>query len=158
MFNTCIEVVLEPSFEIDPPRIRCWMDNLEATDIVLDEPKTIIINEVMSLAAHSIFIEFYNKTVEDSQPGLKDKAVVIKDVRIEGLSTTKISQGIYLPQFPEPWASQQREQGIDLFEEFKHSTYMGWNGQWIFDFAVPIYDWIHRTENLGFAYSRHNLT
>jgi hypothetical protein len=150
MFETNIKILLEPQFDQEPPRI-CWsMDGIRH-DLELSSAFTIDINQQLDAGSHMIEIEFYNKSAKDSQYCV-DKAVIIKSVVVEGLSTTKLSQGNYYPEFPEPWASEQQAQGIDLFETYRTSTYLGWNGRWVFEFTCPIYQWIHRTENLGFSY------
>lgn len=150
MYNTRIEIDLEPCYHEDAPRIRWGLDG-SVTDTVLAVPTTLTIDEKFTAGPHQLTIEFYNKTEQDSaQP--QDKAVIIRAVRVEGLSTVKLSQGTYWPEFPEPWATEQQAQGIDLFETYRTSTYLGWNGRWVFEFACPIYQWIHRTENLGMSY------
>ena len=150
MFDTRIQITVAPKFHQDPPRIRWSLDD-ETHDVLLTEPLTITVDQPLTAGPHKIQIEFYNKSTADSQAPV-DKAVRIQSVQVEGLSTTKLSQGTYYPEFPEPWASEQQAQGIDLFETYRTSTYLGWNGRWVFEFSCPIYQWIHRTENLGFSY------
>lgn len=150
MFNTQIQIVLRPVFDRDPPKIH-WGINGVQHAVTLTDNFVIDINQDFEPGTHQIHIEFYNKRPEDSTAAL-DKAVEIQSVCVEGLQTTKLSQGIYYPEFPEPWATEQQAQGIDLFETYRTSTYLGWNGRWVFEFSCPIYQWIHRTENLGFYY------
>jgi len=150
MFDTQIIIELEPRFYKEFPKIQWGVDGL-THDIELSTSTKIIVDQLFDAGKHYVEIFFYNKHPEDSvQP--VDKAVIIKSVVVEGLSTTKISQGIYCPEFPEPWASEQIAQGINLVETYKSSTYLGWNGSWKFEFESPIYQWIHKTENLGFYY------
>ena len=150
MYSTRIEIDLEPRYHTDAPKIRWGLDGA-VTDTVLAVPTTLTIDERLTVGPHQLIIEFYNKSAQDSDQPV-DKAVIIQAVRVEGLGTTKLSQGTYWPEFPEPWASEQQAQGLDLFETYRTSTYLGWNGRWVFEFSCPIYQWIHRTENLGFYY------
>lgn len=150
MFDTQIKITLEPVYYKEFPRIQWGVNGLQH-DIKLSVPLVINVDREFSQGEHSIEILFYNKMPEDSMFPV-DKAVIIKSIVVEGLSTTKISQGIYYPEFPEPWATEQRLCGIDLFEKYRTSTYLGWNGKWVFNFSCPIYQWIHSTENLGFHY------
>jgi hypothetical protein len=53
---------------------------------------------------------------------------------------------VYTPEYPEPWATQQRQQGMELPETFKNTTQMGHNGTWTFKFTSPFYMWL--LENL----------
>ena len=55
-------------------------------------------------------------------------------------------EGVYTPTYPEPWATQQKEEGIDLPKSFKNVTQMGHNGVWSFEFQSPFYMWL--LENL----------
>jgi hypothetical protein len=150
MFNTKIIIDLEPTFYKECPRI-CWGVDGTQHDVELHTSTQLVVDQAFETGKHCVEIFFYNKSSEDSVHPV-DKAVIIKSISVEGLSTTKISQGIYCPEFPEPWASQQVSQGINLFETYKSSTYLGWNGRWRFEFESPIYQWIHKTENLGFYY------
>jgi hypothetical protein len=150
MFNANIEITLEPTYYDDPPKIYWGVDQLQHS-CILDGPYIINIDSKFPTGQHQIIINFYNKTVEDTYKP-KDKAVIIKSVCVEGLTTTKISQGIYYPVFPKLWLHEQNETEQELFEKFCTSTYLGWNGNWIFTFSSPVYHWLHATENLGFFY------
>ena len=56
--------------------------------------------------------------------------------------------GIYRPEYPEPWASEQ----TNLATELSSHTYLGWNGTWRLTFGVPVFTWIHQVQNLGWIY------
>ena len=66
----------------------------------------------------------------------------IDDIDIGAL----VYQGVYKPTYPEPWATQQRQSGVDLPETMKNVTQMGHNGTWTFKFSSPFYMWL--LENL----------
>ena len=68
--------------------------------------------------------------------------VLVNDIDIGAL----IFEGIYRPEYPEPWASQQTQQGIKLPDTIKNSPSMGHNGTWTFSFTSPFYMWL--LENL----------
>ena len=70
------------------------------------------------------------------------KAILIDDIDIGSL----VYEAEYLPEYPEPWATQQRESGQDLKDSFKNVTTMGFNGTWRFKFGSPFYMWL--LENL----------
>ena len=57
-----------------------------------------------------------------------------------------VFEGIYRPEYPEPWAAQQTQQGIELPDTIKNSPSMGHNGTWTFSFTSPFYMWL--LENL----------
>ena len=67
---------------------------------------------------------------------------MLDEIDIGGL----VYEGVYTPTYPEPWATQQKEEGIDLPKSFKNVTQMGHNGVWSFEFQSPFYMWL--LENL----------
>ena len=76
-------------------------------------------------------------------------AVEIESVTVEGITVDRFKwAGIYTPNYPEPWASTQ----TNLQPTLQSATYLGWNGRWELPFSVPIFTWIHQTENLGWIY------
>ena len=78
---------------------------------------------------------------------LKDQLLNIKRIEIDEIDIgALVYEGLYTPEYPEPWATQQREQGIKLENEFKNVTEMGFNGTWRFKFSSPFYMWL--LENL----------
>ena len=101
----------------------------------------------------------YNLIIERSGKGrnqtvLNDKGEIIKDqlLHIKGIEIDEIDigslvyEGVYTPEYPEPWATQQRESSKDLKDSFKNVTQMGFNGTWNLKFASPFYMWL--LENL----------
>lgn len=73
---------------------------------------------------------------------LHTKSIEIDDIDIGGL----IYEGVYTPTYPEPWATQQKNAGVELQESFKNVTKMGHDGEWKFTFSSPFYMWL--LENL----------
>ena len=89
-----------------------------------------------------------NQTVVNENGDLlKDQLLHIKSMEIDEIDLgALVYEGIYTPQYPEPWATQQQEAGIELPESFKNVTQMGHNGKWAFKFESPFYMWL--LENL----------
>ena len=78
---------------------------------------------------------------------LKDQLLNIKSIEIDEIDIgALVYEGVYKPQYPEPWATQQKQADIDLPETFKNVTKMGHNGTWTFSFESPFYMWL--LENL----------
>jgi len=78
---------------------------------------------------------------------LKDQLLHIKSIEIDEIDIgALVYEGIYTPKYPEPWATQQREAGVELQESFKNVTQIGHDGEWKFKFASPFYMWL--LENL----------
>ena len=78
---------------------------------------------------------------------LKDQLLHIKSIEIDEIDIgALVFEGIYRPEYPEPWASQQKKAGYQLDEELKNVTCLGHNGTWTFGFTSPFYMWL--LENL----------
>jgi hypothetical protein len=90
-------------------------------------------------------VVFVNKPASDA-----DMAVIIDKIEFFGISDPKfVWAGIYTPDYPEPWYSQQIEKPP---AKLLQQNYMGWNGRWRLDFSVPVFTWMHKTLNLGWIY------
>ena len=89
-----------------------------------------------------------NQTVLDDKGKIsKDQLLHIKRIEIDEIDIgALVYEGVYTPDYPEPWATQQRESGNDLKDSFKNVTEMGFNGTWNFKFKSPFYMWL--LENL----------
>lgn len=76
-------------------------------------------------------------------------AVIVDSVSFYGIQDPRFAwAGVYHPDYPEPWASEQ----TDLQPELTPHTYLGWNGSWRLTFGVPVFTWIHQVQNLGWIY------
>ena len=89
-----------------------------------------------------------NQTVVDENGDLlKDQMLNIKSIEIDEIDIgSLVYEGVYSPEYPEPWASQQKSAGRELPATFKNVTQMGHNGEWRFSFKSPFYMWL--LENL----------
>ena len=89
-----------------------------------------------------------NQTVvNDKGDLLKDQLLHIKNIEIDEIDIgSLVYEGVYTPEYPEPWAKQQREAGTELKESFKNVSVIGHNGTWKFKFESPFYMWL--LENL----------
>ena len=99
-------------------------------------------------------VEFINKHDSDTDIANNlDKAVIIKNITFNNITSPKfVWAGIYKPEYPEPWATEQQNQNIVLLPQLPAHNYLSWNGKWTLTFSVPIFTWIHHIENLGWIY------
>ena len=101
---------------------------------------------------HSLRIIHSGKTsnqtvVNEKGDLLKDQLLNIKNIEIDEIDIQGlIYEGVYTPTYPEPWATQQRQAGVELQESFKNVTKTGHNGEWKLTFESPFYMWL--LENL----------
>jgi hypothetical protein len=87
------------------------------------------------------------QTVVENGQIIKDQLLHIKSIEIDEIEIgALVYSGLYTPQYPEPWASEQAKAGNPLPESFKNVTAMGHNGRWELGFTSPFYMWL--LENL----------
>lgn len=101
---------------------------------------------------HRIDVQFSGKTNTDSTPE-QDHAVVIEQLEFFGIRDDRFRwQGVYQPEYPEPWRSEQVSWGIQLPHYLSPHTYLGWNGTWRLEFSTPIFTWMHGVLGMGWIY------
>jgi len=123
-------------------------------EITSTEDKPTIIefeHELEEGKAYNLIIDRSNKnkkqTIVEDGKIVKDQLLHIKSVEIDEIDIgSLVYEGIYKPEYPEPWATQQAEAGNKLPETLKNVTQMGHNGTWTFTFDSPFYMWL--LENL----------
>ena len=123
-------------------------------DITSTEDKPTLIEfeaELDSGSAYNLIIDrsgkSKNQTVMNQNKIVRDQLLHIKSIEIDEIDIgALVYEGVYTPEYPEPWAQQQRSQGIKLQETFKNVTAMGHDGKWKFKFESPFYVWL--LENL----------
>lgn len=136
-------LTIEPVCHSAPIPVTVGIDK-NLTEINLQK-ETKINFEFVSDQSCELSVEMLKKT--DQQ------AVVVKQVEFFGITDPKFAwAGVYWPIYPEPWAGQQRSQGIDLPKQLCPHTYLSWPGKWILTIDVPVFSWIHRIQNLGWIY------
>ena len=140
-----------------PPQAEILIDNHShfKGDITGDESKPNVIEfeqEVEEGKEYNLIINRSGKgknqtVINEKGDILKDQLLHIKSMEIDEIDIgALVYEGIYTPKYPEPWATQQREAGIELPVSFKNVTNMGHDGEWKFKFASPFYMWL--LENL----------
>ena len=143
-----------------------YWDKPPIADIRINE-KTYVKKEITSTKDKPTLIEFeheceenksydliinrlgktVNQTVVENGERVKDQLLHIKNIEIDQIDVgTLVYEGVYKPEYPEPWASQQANAGNKLPITLKNVTEMGHNGTWTFGFSSPFYMWL--LENL----------
>lgn len=139
LFDTRIEISMQGQ---NSPHVRMSIDGLQICDCILAEQYIFRTDLPLDEGEHVIEIELKNKIDGNEH-------VLIDYVEFEGIQTDRIKwEGIYEPDYPEPWASQQ----TDLQPTLKGVTHLGWNGVWRLRFTAPVFTWIHEVERLGWIY------
>tara|TARA_R110000824_G_scaffold139220_1_gene304243 strand:- start:192 stop:671 length:480 start_codon:yes stop_codon:yes gene_type:complete len=88
-----------------------------------------------------------NQTIVEDEKIVKDQLLHIKSIEIDEIDIgSLIYDGVYTPEYPEQWATQQAKAGNKLPKTIKNSPDLGHNGTWTFTFTSPFYMWL--LENL----------
>lgn len=147
------ELLLTPVWHNDAPEVIVGTDDNIIYAGKLFAPTTFKFDQELDETSHTLWVEFINKTDSDTI-GDSDKAVKVDQVTFNNITSPKFSwAGVYEPRYPEPWASEQRAQGVVLQPQLNFQTYLGWNGKWTLTFTMPIFTWIHHTEGFGWIYN-----
>jgi len=135
-----LSVTLRP---VDQPNVKVGV-NGDILTVVLDKTQTMDF-EFTSDKDCQLTVELVDKKDQE--------AVVVESVSFFGIKDPKFAwAGVYEPQYPEPWATQQHDLGVVLKQHLSPHTYLSWSGKWTLTFDVPVFTWIHRVQNLGWIY------
>jgi hypothetical protein len=135
-----MSVTLRP---VDCPEILVGV-NGNVTSMRLTET-TVLDYDFESIDSCKLTVELINQQ--------SSEAVVVENVSFFDIEDPKFAwSGVYEPVYPEPWATQQQDQGVVLKPQLCPHTYIGWPGKWILTFDVPVFTWIHQVQNLGWIY------
>ena len=140
-----------------PPHVEILIDKKSHfnSDVTGTEDKPDLIEFEAEFEEDKQYNLIINRSGKDNnQTIVNDKGHILKDqmLHIKSMEIDKIDigalvyEGKYTPQYPEPWATQQRKDGVELKESFNNVTQMGHNGEWKFTFSSPFYMWL--LENL----------
>jgi hypothetical protein len=114
---------------------------------IIEFEQELVEGEESSLSIHRSGKGKYETVVNDKGDILKDQLLNIKSIEIDEIDIgALVYEGVYTPDYPEPWATQQRDAGVVLEKTSKNVTQMGHNGVWTFSFTSPFYMWL--LENL----------
>lgn len=148
--NILFEIELASSFWDQPPRAAIMLDNHCKYDGAIDSGSQIIkFDHTLDFArSHRLIIDRYNKTPAQSQQG-RDQLMYINKIIIDGIDIENFiqSRATFQPIYPEPWASQQLQAGIELQDCLLGETCLGHNGRWCFEFTAPFWQFLIRAMN-----------
>jgi len=138
-----MSVTMQPLHHARPLPIQIGI-NGNLVDIKLDQLTTRHYKFVAQDSCN-LQVRFINK--QDLE------AVVIQQVEFFGITDSKFAwAGVYEPEYPEPWATEQSAAGVILHPRLSPHTYLGWPGVWTLTFGVPVFSWIHKIQGLGWIY------
>jgi hypothetical protein len=148
--NIGFEIELSSTFWDLPPRAQILINNISKFDGDINNSPTVIkfYHKLEFTKPQKLIINRYNKTPEQCR-GKKDQIMSISKILIDGINIENfiLSRAIFNPIYPEPWASQQITQGIELETELLGETCLGHNGQWCLNFTSPFWQFLIKEMN-----------
>jgi len=152
LYRLDCRLLLRPVWYEEPPEIIVTFNNNIVYAGMLTTELLLTIDEQLPADTYNLTVEFVNKKDSDSLNG-HDKAVIIDSIILNNIVDPKfVWAGIYQPNYPELWAQEQQARGVVLKPQLNNLNYLGWNGKWTLTFDVPVFTWIHKTQNLGWIY------
>lgn len=142
IYETEIEIKLSP-FNRNIPKIAWGIDNVVIEKISLSDPISIKISRPLTAGPHTVDIILYNKLKNNLELG-----VIIDYIKVEKFKSLNFfSTCKFFPNY-------YRNNLLDEHQknEWFSTNNITQNGKFQFAFNVPIFEWIHRTENLGWIF------
>jgi hypothetical protein len=150
-YRLVAKIQLTPRCSSTAPEIVVTFDGNIIYAGTLSCTTTFDVDQELIAGEYQLSVEFLNKLdIDTDTVNNIDKAVIVDQITFNDIQSPNfVWAGEYCPKYPEPWASQQQ----NLEPLLKSHNYLGWNGKWTLTFSVPIFTWIHQTENLGWIYN-----
>lgn len=153
--NIFVDLRLGGEFWQKPPEVDIFVDGKLIQSHLVDRTDYHVrFRHVMDFGPHRLELRRKNKTNDQNRllpdGSYQGQLLHINQVRLDNIDLRNLVLHTckFQPEYPEPWASQQREAGIILENELIGETHLGHNGVWTFDFISPIYmflvDWARK--------------
>lgn len=151
--NIYFDFWIKSEYFLNPPFMKLMIDDevffedRVEKDMHLRFKKNCSFDEI-----HKIKIFRSGKTNHDTEildnGTLKSQMLTMEKIKIDNIDLRNLIQHrcVYTPSYQEPWATQQKEKGVELSKTLNGTMALGHNGTWEFDFRSPVYkfliDWI----------------
>lgn len=147
--NIRFDLTFESEFWNTAPLIDVYIDDTcVRSALKIDKQHHCWFEHVCTFQYHVMKIRRYGKTNKETRLNnlghYDTQTLSINRVCIDNIDLRNIVWDLceFRPEYPEPWASQQRQQGNSLEKICKGETILGHNGIWTFAFRSPIYQFI----------------
>lgn len=142
------EIAFKTSWWRDPPMVSIYIDEEEKFNGKIEKDMVVEFSHTLRFTKHKLSIHRTGKT--DDQVRLNElgehegQELIIDWIKIDGTNIRDLiwTNSTYKPEYPEPWASQERAKGNELEESILGETFLGHNGIWELNFTSPFYRFI----------------
>lgn len=145
--NIDLALTLDPvGYDQQWPEYYIKIDDAILTSGVLTQSRAMQFELTLAAGDHVLAVGFTNKangdTMMEHDRVIRDRALIIADLVIEGYRSPKmLYSATYFPHDRPP----------------RKGEYLSWNGEWRLPISMPIFTWIHRTQDLGWIYGENNF-
>lgn len=148
--NIFFDIILDATYWNQPPELEVVVDNESVGKYTIDQPEFHIrFRRVMSFdQPHILELRRTGKN-QDQTRMLADgtfetQMLHIKTIKLDNIDLRNLvwHSSEFEPEYPEPWASEQQAQGVELEKQVLGEMYLGHNGVWRFAFTSPIYKFL----------------
>ena len=143
------DITIQTNFWNKSPSLVIKFDKkpvLEVSNFESDRKRTLQFNLEVTEGDHQLIIERKNKPIKDTvlKDGkiIKDSTVNLVDIVIDKISIEPLlDKAKFFPKYPEPWLTQQKQNGQAPPTMYDYCRTLHHNGDWILDFTTPIHVW-----------------
>ena len=148
--NIFFDIILESTYWDLPPELEVVIDNHLIGKYIINQPEFHIRFKRGMLFDQPHLLELKRSGKTNDQTQILSNGTVntqmlhIKNIKIDNIDLRNLvwHRSVFEPTYPEPWASEQRAQGVKLEEQVLGEMYLGHNGTWRFEFTSPIYKFL----------------
>ena len=135
------EIVLESRYKITPPAVDIYINQKHVNFGIITKPTVYKFVEQLLPGYHTIEIVKSGKHPDDPEQALLLNKCAIDKINLQRIM---FNHSRFVPEYPEPWASEQRNAGVTLEESIVGDTFFGHDGTWQLEFSVPFTDFLLR--------------
>jgi hypothetical protein len=147
------QIKFAPVYWDQPPVANILLDGKsQFSGPITQDSKQVAFTAMLEFGQeHELAIHRSGKTgdqcVIDNGQVIKDQMLPIESIVIDGVNIQNFIWALawFEPEYPEPWATQQRDAGVALEEKLFGESFLGHNGTWRFKFTAPFYDFVMTT-------------
>ena len=144
-----IKIELSAEFWDCFPMVDMIVDKDTISQHTVNQKNYTIENTVNLQMDQTHLLQLYRYNKSDNQCVMiddekKDQYVIVNNVIVDGINVQNLiwDRCWYEPEYPEVWARQQKQAGIDLESKVVGETWLSHNGMWNFEFSSPFYKFV----------------
>lgn len=138
-----------------PPLVEIFVDQVKhyqgaITDATTSASVIRFSHDLKFGNSHELVIQRFGKSDDqfriNSDGVAQDQLLLIQKLVIDGVNIRDIvwRSSFFEPNYPEPWATEQKDLGLELQQRVYGETVLGHNGKWTLSFTSPFYQFLIR--------------